>query len=367
MLPVVDVHCSQLSRPMSCAGFLSFKDLVKTEAGPAAAEGTACGELLEHKIYNRRDPSHVIPAVAKNGVAFDRDMQFYTDGILPLIAVDATCEQKINWQTRSGIWIMGQYDASFIRDGKLYIDDLKYGWNIVDVEKNWQLLGYAIGQVIKLNAPVTSVVMRIHQPRPHHELGTTRSWEISLTELWKYREMIETRMSEIAAGNKELSTGRQCKYCPAAAEACPAFNRSFYASLDYVLNHHIQDNINDHEVANQLDLIARAKDVLKIKADSLEQLAIHRIKSGGLIPGYMSEAGYGDRKWKPGINAEVIKVMTGIDITETSMLSPAKAERQGVPKDLVKTFVDRHFVGQRLVRKDGNKLGDLIFNKPVGG
>jgi hypothetical protein len=45
------------------------------------------------------------------------------------------------------------------------------------------------------------------------------------------------------------------------------------------------------------------------------------------------------------------------------MLSPAKAEKLGVPKDLIKTFVDRHFVGMKLQRKDSGALGEKLFGK----
>lgn len=356
MNQVTVVRCSGLARPMSCAGSLALVSPY-IEAGPAAAEGTAFGEFVQYWLEKRP-----VTDKASNGVPFDEDMKFHAASIIPLIGEDAKCETRIDWQTRSGIWIKGSYDISFVRNNKLYIDDCKYGWNIVDVKENWQLLGYAIGEMLRLQPSVQSVVMRIHQPRPHHEDGPTREWEISLTELWQYRERIEERMAQIASGFTELATGKQCKYCPHASASCTAFNRAFYAGVDHVMNHHQQDNVNDKEIAHQLDLIARIQEIVKIKSDSLNQLAIDRVKNGAVIPNYMTEASYGDRKWKKCVSPLVIETLTGKKITETVMLSPAKAEKLGVPKDLVKTFVDRHFVGMKLVRKDANELGNKIFN-----
>lgn len=342
---------------MSCAGS-AFLDSPIYESGPAAAEGTAFGEFLQHWI--EKTP---VGEKAANGVVFDDEMKYHAANIIPLIGEGAKCETRIDWLTRSGIWIKGQYDISFIRDNKLYIDDAKYGWNIVDVKENWQLLGYAIGEMIRLQPAVQSVVMRIHQPRPHHEDGTTREWEISVAELWQYRERIEERMLQIKAGFSELVTGKQCKYCPHAASSCTAFNRAFFAGVDHVLNHHQQDNIAHHEIAHQLDLIARIQEIVKIKSDSLNQLAIDRIKNGAVIPNYIVEQSFGDRKWKKCVSPLVIETLTGKKITETVMLSPAKAEKLGVSKDLIKTFVDRHFVGMKLNRKDAGALGEKLFGK----
>ena len=50
------------------------------------------------------------------------------------------------------------------------------------------------------------------------------------------------------------------------------------------------------------------------------------------------------------------------------MLSPAKAEKAGVPKEFVNSLVDRRFLGQKIVKKDGSDVGNKIFgkNKPDG-
>src|ERR1700677_3448926 len=163
-------------------------------------------------------------------------------------------------------------------------------------------------------------------------------------------------MDQIAGGYAELVTSKKCKYCPGAASACTAFNRAVYSGIDHVLSEFKQDSINEKEISFQLDLLGRVTEVLKIKSESLKQLAVDRIKNGGIIPNYACEESYGDRKWKKEVSPDVIKTLTGISIVETVMLSPAKAEKVGVPKDLVKGYVDRHFIGNKLKRQDVNKL-----------
>lgn len=366
---ITEIRCSKLARPMVCAGFLSFENLPDPEdAGLPAQQGTAYGEYIERCLLG-----HSIPEKARNGIYFDDDMRFWAKGSIDEIRSnvqgDIRCEQRIDWQTRSGIWIRGSYDISFVRDGALYIDDNKYGWGIVEVRENWQLLGYAIGEVIRRQTAFEKIVLRIHQPRPHHEDGWLRAWELSYGELLAYKEKIEARMDEIAAGNRQLQTSKSCKYCPAAAESCPAFNRLFYRSLE-VSTEFTQDQIDELELSRQLDHVGRAMEVLKIKQDSLTELATTRIKTGKIVPGYVTEERYGDRRWKPGTDPAAIKILTGVDLIDApAMLSPAKAEKAGIHKKFVNQFVDRPFLGMKVVRKDASDVGNKIFGRtaPVMG
>ncbi len=327
----------------------------------AAEEGTAFGELVQRTLLGSD-----IPKQAANGVYFDDDMRFYAKPCVAEVLNDkeseVLCEQRIDWQTRSGIWIRGSYDRSFIRKGCLYIDDDKYGWGIVEVRDNWQLLGYAIGEVIRRGIAFEKVVLRVHQPRPHHEDGHLREWVLTYGELLEYKERIEQRMEQIAAGDKSLVTGKQCKYCAASAEACPAFNRAFYRALE-ITTEFTQDQIDERELARQLDHVARAEEVIEIKRRSLHELAVSRISGGKIIPGWITEKSYGNREWKKGISPDVIETLTGRKVTEQVMLSPAKVEKLGVHKNFVAGLTERFFKGEKLVKKDATDLGNKIFGK----
>lgn len=354
------IRCSSLARPMACAGSLFFKDLPPEEENEAARQGTAFGQMMERMLLGQPVGTH-----ADNGVAFDSEMEFYAkplfDDIKGRAQSEIRCEQRVDWIPCPGITIKGSYDVSYVSNGHLYIDDFKYGWGIVEVFENWQLLGYAIGEVIRRQTMFDKIVMRIHQPRPHHEDGSTREWVLTYEQLLAYQERIRERMLQIATGDKTLVTNPKCKYCPAAA-VCPAINKAFYRGLE-VVHDFVQDNMSEEELAHQLDVISRFDEIVKIRKDSLKALAVDRLKNGKIIPGYVNEASYGDRKWKPGITPDVLKTMTGKDVTISEMLSPAQAEKIGIPKSFVNAIVDRPFLGQKLVKKDGNKLGEQIFGK----
>ena len=363
----MEIRCSGLARPMVCAGYV-FLDLPKSETNPAAEEGTAAGEYLQRLLENQP-----IPESAKNGVYFDSDMKFYTTPISENIKLRAKsevlCEQRIDWVTRSGIKIRGQYDAAFVdNNGYLCIEDLKYGWGIVDVKENWQLIGYAIGEVVRRGQAFEKISFTIHQPRPHHEDGDTRNWTITYSELLEYKEKIETRMTEIANGRNDLQTSDKCRYCMGAAEACPAFSRLFYRALE-VSTEFYQDRLNNDEISRQLDQAKRAEEAIKIKKDSLVELGASRIKAGQIIPGYIQVDKFSNRKWNNGISPESIKMMTGKNVIETNFMTPAKAEKAGVSKKLVKQLTSTQRVGVKLEKKDSSDVGNKIFGntQPLGG
>lgn len=360
---ITNIHCSKLARPMVCAGSLFFTDLPEDPPNDAAKEGTAAGEYLERLLT----AGGAAATHARNGVPFDVDMKFYgattCKEIKDAAKGEINCEVPINWQTPSGIWINGKYDASYEgHDGALHVDDYKYGFGLVEVEENWQILGYAIGEVIRRNKAYNEIVLTIRQPRAHHECGPVRSWRIGYSELLARKEQIETRMQQIVDGEKSLVSCTHCKYCRAAA-FCPAFNKAYHRGVDLV-HDFIQDTLDETELSFQLDLVNRIEDLVKTRRSSLELLAITRIKDGKLIPDYALDQKLANRTWQGGIDPAAIKMLTGKDVTRTEMMSPAQAEKIGVPQDLIDKITERKMLGMKLKKVDTGKLGDRIFGKP---
>ena len=361
-MQIEKVKSSKLARVMECAGSLHFKDLPKSPDSEVAKEGTAFGEMVEYKLTGKKYSTH-----ATNNFPFDNDMEFFSNDIVDEVSSTkqgspVTCEERVDWQTNSGIWIKGAYDISFAFGDTLYVDDVKYGWALVNPENNWQLISYAIGIVIQTGKSYDEIVMRIHQPRPHHEDGTTREWRISYAKLLELKEVIENRMTEVAAGIDDLATSTNCRYCPAAA-SCPAVSKAYFRSLEEIHNF-VQDDISDAELSFQLDLYKRMQDIFKVRKDSLEALALDRLNNNKLVPNYSIKKSYSNRSWSKGIDADYIKMMTNVDITKVEMLSPAQAEKKGVSKTLVAELTKRFEKGSKLERGDTSELGDKIFGNP---
>lgn len=364
----MEICASSLARVMQCAGFL-FLETPEDPPGEMAKEGTAAAEYLEHLLKGTKE----IPEEASNGVRFTEEMKYLLPYQVEDIKSNASSvinsEKSIKFTTRSGITVKGTYDVSYIdKEGRLCVEDLKYGWGIVEPEENWQLIAYAIGETLKLKQKFKEIRLTIRQPRPHHEDGYVRDWIISNDELLEYKEKIEKRLEKIRAGFKDFTTGKNCKYCPGAKESCTAFNRLFYNCLE-VSSEFSKDSLNEEEISMQLDQLSRVEEVLKIKKDSLEDLSLNRIKEGKIIPNYVQIEKFSNRVWKDGITAKSIELLTGRNPTENVFISPSKAERIGVPKELVKSLTERRLTGFKIKKKDTTKLGNDIFGsvKPKGG
>lgn len=357
------VRSSQLSRYMTCSGYAAFADLPSSPTNEAAEAGTAAGEYLEKLLMLNTEIS-----IAKNGVAITDEMKYYIRPIAEQIKARATtsiwCEQDVSWQTSQGFPITGHLDVTYMVGDVLHIDDLKYGYGLVEVEDNWQLISYAIGVISQMSTRPSKVVTRIMQPRAHHEDGPMREKVYTVEELVGLANRIAQQIHKIQQGQVELVTSQECKYCPALIHGkCTAISRAFYNSVDVVLNNFKPDEMSDEDLAQELDLFYRIEDIFKIKIDSLRELAVDRIKQGKIIKGYIMEQKLGDRSWKKDVSPDIIKALTGVDITERITLTPAKAEKLGVSKDLVSGLVERKFLGNTIKRGDASKLGDKIFGK----
>jgi hypothetical protein len=350
---------------MNCPGFAQMTDTLPNVSNPAAEEGTAAGELLQAMLEQRTLKPNT-SGVAKNGVRFDSDMYFHLGPIAQEVLdknVMISCEGRVDWIPAQGIVVRGSFDIQYVVDDTLYIEDLKYGWKIVDVKENWQLLGYAIGKMIQLAERPKYIQFTIHQPRPHHEEGRSRVWKISVDELTNYYNLIQATMTDIANGSRDLITGKHCKYCPAAANRCPAISRSMYNGIAEVMYDFKQDDLTEAEIAEQLRLLEDVSSLVKIKQDSLNDLACMKLKEGKVIPGYGMEEKFGDRSWKADVTPEAIECLTGLVIVEKVIMSPAKAEKLGVDKKLVKDLVERRSTGFKVVKKDFNKDAEKAFGK----
>lgn len=360
------IRSSQLSRYMTCSGFAAFANLPPLPTNEAAENGTAAGEYLEKLLTTGEEI-----AIAKNGVTITDEMKYYVRPLAEAIKARATskidCELDVGWRTASGFEITGHLDVSYMVGDVLHIDDLKYGYGLVEVNDNWQLISYAIGLMsiaYQQGLKLTKVVTRIMQPRAHHEDGPLREREYTLDELLSLRGQIAQQMDLITKGQVSLVTSQKCKYCPALIYGkCTAIGRAFYNSVDVVLNGFKPDEMSDDDLAQELDLFYRIEDIFKIKIDSLRELAVDRIKQGKIVKGYIMDQKLGDRSWKKDVDPEMIKLLTGIDITERVTLTPAKAEKLGVDKDLVAGMIERKFLGNTIKRGDASKLGDKIFGK----
>lgn len=120
----------------------------------------------------------------------------------------------------------GTPDAWYYDEAKnnLHVWDFKYGFKAVEVEGNWQLIGYAAGIV---SSPVEKtsikfdslqkliIVLHIVQPRSYHKDGIIRSWVLTYPALVEYVIKLESKILNSQSDNPEFNVGNHCKNCKA--------------------------------------------------------------------------------------------------------------------------------------------------------
>jgi len=158
----------------------------------AAEEGTAChwlaGDLLLISyVEGKKTPvkEDIVGTLSPNDILITEEMwqaslDYVTDIISNVCSIsDIKVEEKVNLD-HIYPGMSGTPDAYYfdIRTNTLTVWDLKYGFGIVDVFENKQLMIYASGIIKKLNLKNINVVLKIVQPRAFHSEGTIRSWEV---------------------------------------------------------------------------------------------------------------------------------------------------------------------------------------------
>lgn len=353
---MLEIRSSSLPRVMTCTGSLTFSDL-KQEETDHAKEGTAFHEFVQ-LLHSGKNPGEV----ASNGVVYDADMHHYAGLVLPIIPPDAKAEPEIRYELANAV-ITGHLDYTWEEQDTLVVMDIKYGHRVVEVENNWQLISYAIGQMIKSQKNYKDVKLMIVQPRPHHYKGWVRSWTITVAELFEFYKKIQEVTDRVAEGKVSFVTSDKCKYCPAVGKECSALNNAFYNAIDVVINDHVRDDLTNVELASMLYNYERIKDVFKIKMDAISDLAKSKIRSGETINGYSLAPQLGNRKWSKDFNADNFFALTGIDLKKTELLSPAEAEKKKVPAELVESFCVREDKGFKLVPVDELEMVNELFKQ----
>lgn len=354
------IRGSSLPRFSVCNGFLTFDQT--SEESEYAKEGTAFHEFLE-SAFKGNDIK--LGMKAKNDVICDADMLHFIDKILPTIPKDAVSEMEVRYKI-SNTEIVGHLDYNWEEDGgdTLVIMDIKYGYRAVEVENNWQLIGYALGVMIQNQRNYNKIILKVIQPRAHHYLGTIRECSIDSTKAFEYYTELTKLVTDFENGNIQFKTSEYCRYCPALGKGCTAFNQATYNAIDYVTNLKIEDNMNNDQLCNTLNNLDRAKDLLDLARKTFEDLAKSKLKSGETLNGWGIENSYGHRKWSKDVTIESIKAMTGLDLSAPpTLMSPAEAEKNKIDQTIIDSFSYKEQIGFKLTKMNNNKYADKIFGK----
>lgn len=369
---------SAAHRWSACAGSITMAQelRIKDTGSRYAAEGTLGHTLAAQCLTDGADPSTFVGTQhTVEGFDFTVDQAFvdhirsYVDAVRQYAAGGAQLmvEQEVNYAEFLGVKpheAFGTSDAIVLREDELHVIDLKMGQGeIVDAERNAQLMLYALGAVAQYGDLLgydmdTKVTLVIHQPRVRK---APSEWSCTVSDLILFgNEMKLAAHQEKAAlwghtgyrndgrkpedfkawADQYLVPGeKQCRWCAAKA-TCPKAREVVtqtvlnmtpatpeeFADLSIDLKPHVQASTNDW-------LSAAMKQVPLIKSwiNAVIAEVDRRVLEGQQVDGFKAVMGdQGDRKWADEKAAEAAMVAMRLkrDVMYTSkLISPPQAEK----------------------------------------
>ena len=307
-----------------------------------AREGT-CAAWLAEIVLNKQVArcADAIGMIHENGWIVTDDMAHLVQGYVDLMfsrGTEVFTERKVVLNDQ----IAGTPDAFAVVDktGTLHVDDLKFGYRIVEPHKNTQVSIYAGALLRKLTAHgviIRDVQVGIYQPRAWHPAGIYRTWRVYPDVLMQHVHWIEERGREAAKPNATAVPGTHCRYCPATA-TCAVSARALYDFFEDACES-TQRHMTDDEIATELTFLEKVESIFEGRKTALTAEAEGRLQRGRGIPGWHLEERRGNARFK--VSEMIIRSLTGIDPTERKLISPAELIRKGADEAIVRKLVDR--------------------------
>jgi len=357
---MLTIDATNLPRVMNCNGsrLMPPSFPVQIIDNTIRDEGNAV-HWAASKMFHSNDHGIVENTRAPNGVVLTSDMIGHVHDYLSLLDCG---EMEAPADFRGENWTIGarcDHRKYNVTDNTLTIDDLKYGWRIVEVFENWTLIAYAIGTCIGMSITPATIILRIHQPRPYHSDGKVREWRLTYDELLTYYQRIDATLSN---PSDTLNTGLDwCAKCHALA-TCPAAIKAGMNAIDAsAMAFH--DEMPDVVAAYELDTLRTASAFIEARMNAVEEMVKHRLRNGAVIGDYALQSQYANRRFKPGVDPNMMKILTGIDLTKPGLVTPAEAERRGADPKVIEAMTERPLTGVKLIRSTADKRARKQLNK----
>lgn len=325
----------------------------------AAMEGTCAAWAVETVVNG--DATCIADMVGKtheNGWVVDEEMERHLEPLVQMVqdrqGVCAEVHRSV--EMAKSVTLAGTCDLESHIGDTLYIDDLKYGYEIVDPFENKQLLCYAYLALSRLKTEQLPkrVSLGIYQPRAIHPDGIYRRWEMDVWEIEPYFDELARVVGRI--DYRVSSPGRQCMHCGLAA-SCQALTETVYRMFETV-----QDRStfrpSGRQLSDELTMLGEMKRLFEARAKAVEAEAEIRIRNQEFVPGWGLVDKTGKRAFKHG--PDTVHALTGVDPYEKKVVTPAELERRGANPDMVKALTYTPTVGRKLAPVTKNAISKMF-------
>jgi hypothetical protein len=332
---------STAKRVINCPGSVALvQKMPPKPSSKYADEGTLLHNVMAELIMSEEPPEYYIGTRYEDQIL---TQELIDNKIKPALealdAIDSKRVMEIEAETRVGFGdllpgVFGSTDLIGRLGNRAVVLDWKFGDGVmVEVEENPQLMFYAAAAMRTPEAQwafdgATEIEMVIVQP------PEVRRWVTTPERIAEFELQLVQAVKQAEKPDAKLAVGDHCRWC-AAKPICPkmtgAVDRALKAQIDAL-------------PAEQISTYLKNADMLESWITDLRALAMQMLESGAKLPEYKLVAKRAIRSWTDEEKAKVALFAYGLtesEVMETSVVSPAKAEKAlkkrklGLPEDLV--------------------------------
>lgn len=358
----MDCRPSQSYQWSNCSASPLFRSQVPEEpATDAAREGTCAAWVAECVLKGDANSCEDLTGETHaNGWLITPDMVNYVQEYVDMLRSrggKVTAEQPVMLSP----YIKGTLDGSVSETPPvLYVDDLKYGIEIVEPWELPQLIIYGAGEFLRLGSPssITEVHLGIYQPRAYHHAGIHRVWKITVPELMEKAAYLVKRAELCQAPNPVATPGPWCRRCTAKI-GCEANAHSVYNGYN-VIESTYHRQMTDKELAAEMTAVDFIYRLVKMRRDALEAETESRFDRGAFIPGWFRKERKGNRAFT--VDANMIEMLTGVKPFKTVPMTPPDLEREGIKPVVVNKIAKAPVIGYKLERLPQHHFAKVFAN-----
>jgi hypothetical protein len=332
---------STAKRVINCPGSVALVQKMPPKPSSEHADrGTLLHNTMEEILMSGDAPESYIGARYKDQIL---TQELIDEKIKPameaLDAIDPDQTMEYEVETRVGFGdllpgVFGSTDLIGRIGNRALVLDWKFGDGVmVEVEENPQLMFYAAAAMRTKEAAwafegATEIEMVIVQP------PEVRRWVTTPERIAKFELELVQAVKQAMKTDARLAVGDHCRWC-AAKPICPKMT----GAVDRALKTQIEALPKE-----QIGSYLKTADMLEEWIKDLRALALQMLESGAKLPEYKLVAKRAIRSWTDEEKAKVALFAYGLtesEVMETSVVSPAKAEKAlkkrklGLPEDLV--------------------------------
>jgi hypothetical protein len=326
---------------MNCPGSVALVQKMPPQpSNKYADEGTLLHNVIAEIVMTDKHPEEFLHTKYNDQVL---TLDLIDNKLVPALAaldvIDPNKEMEIEAETRVGFGdllpgVFGSTDLIGRIGKRAVVLDWKFGDGVaVDVEENPQLMFYAAAAMRTEETKwafvdVEKIEMVIVQP------PAIKRWVTTPARIVQFEKDLVKAVKLAQQPDAELKIGDHCRWC-AAKPICPQMT----GAVDRALKTQI-DGLDAPTISAYL----KNADMLEQWITDLRALALQMLDSGAKLPDYKLVAKRAIRQWTDEDKAKVALFAFGLtesEVVETSIISPAKAEKalkkrkQALPEDLV--------------------------------